>query len=73
MVQKNQQKPYFFITNPHIKTDYRYFDQYNLKKIEVKHLYGKYNDAAVSDKLMRMNYDLHTRAVFGLAGKYLPF
>jgi uncharacterized iron-regulated membrane protein len=55
------------------KTDYRYFDQYTLKEIEVKHLFGKYSNAAVSDKLMRMNYDLHTGAVLGLAGKIFAF
>jgi len=55
------------------KTDYRYFDQYSLKELEVNHLYGKYNDAAVSDKLLRMNYDLHTGAVFGIAGKIFAF
>jgi uncharacterized iron-regulated membrane protein len=55
------------------KTDYRYFDQYTLEEKEVKHLYGKYKDAAISDKLMRMNYDLHTGTVFGLAGKIFAF
>jgi uncharacterized iron-regulated membrane protein len=55
------------------KTDYRYFDQYTLEEKEVKHVYGKYKNAAVSDKLMRMNYDLHTGAVFGLAGKIFAF
>jgi uncharacterized iron-regulated membrane protein len=55
------------------KTDYRYFDQYTLEEKEVKHIYGKYKDAATSDKLMRMNYDIHTGAVFGLAGKIFAF
>jgi uncharacterized iron-regulated membrane protein len=55
------------------KTDYRYFDQYTLEEKEVKHLYGKYKNAAVSDKLMRMNYDIHTGTVFGLAGKIFAF
>jgi uncharacterized iron-regulated membrane protein len=55
------------------KTDYRYFDQYTLEEKEVKHLYGKYKDAAVSDKLMRMNYDIHTGTVLGLAGKIFAF
>jgi uncharacterized iron-regulated membrane protein len=55
------------------KTDYRYFDQHTLEEKEVKHIYGKYKDAAVSDKLMRMNYDIHTGAVFGLAGKIVAF
>jgi uncharacterized iron-regulated membrane protein len=55
------------------KTDYRYFDQYTLEEKEVKHLYGKYKNAAISDKLMRMNYDIHTGTVFGLAGKIFAF
>jgi len=55
------------------KTDYRYFDQYTLEEKEVRHLYGKYKDAKLSDKIMRMNYDIHTGAVFGLAGKIFAF
>ncbi len=55
------------------KTDYRYFDQYTLEEKEVNHIFGKYENAAISDKLMRMNYDLHTGAVFGLAGKIFAF
>jgi uncharacterized iron-regulated membrane protein len=55
------------------KTDYRYFDQYTLEEKAVKHLYGKYKDAAIADKLMRMNYDIHTGTVFGLAGKIFAF
>ncbi|MNF31037.1 hypothetical protein D3C84_117890 [compost metagenome] len=55
------------------KTDYRYFDQYTLEEKEVKHIYGKHENAAISDKLMRMNYDIHTGAVFGLAGKIFAF
>lgn len=55
------------------KTDYRYFDQYTLEEKEVNHIFGKYDNAAIPDKLMRMNYDLHTGAVFGLAGKTFAF
>ena len=55
------------------KTDYRYFDQYTLEEKAVKHIFGKYENAAISDKLMRMNYDIHTGAVFGLAGKIFAF
>lgn len=55
------------------KSDYRYFDQYTLKEIEVPHIYGKFNDATAADKLARMNYDLHTGAVWGLPGKILMF
>lgn len=55
------------------KADYRYFDQYTLKEIEVTHLYGKFKDATAADKFARMNYDLHTGAVWGLPGKILMF
>jgi len=55
------------------KTDYRYFNQYNLEELEVNHIYGKLENASNSDKLMRMNYDIHTGAVFGLAGKIFAF
>lgn len=55
------------------KMDYRYFDQYTLEEKEVNHIFGKYENTAISDKLMRMNYDLHTGAVFGLAGKIFAF
>ncbi|MFD1820192.1 Uncharacterized iron-regulated membrane protein [Pseudarcicella hirudinis] len=55
------------------KTDYRYFDQHDLAEISVKHPYGKFKDAKVADKIMRMNYDLHVGAIFGLPGKILAF
>lgn len=55
------------------KTDYRYFNQYTLKEQEVNHIYGKLDNASNADKLMRMNYDIHTGAVFGLAGKIFAF
>ncbi|MBX9806283.1 MAG: PepSY domain-containing protein [Flavobacteriaceae bacterium] len=55
------------------KTDYRYFDQYNLQEKEVKHIYGKFKNAAIPDKILRLNYDIHTGAVFGLAGKIFAF
>lgn len=55
------------------KMDYRYFDQYSLKEKEVGHIYGKLQNASTSDKLMRMNYDIHTGAVLGLPGKIFAF
>lgn len=55
------------------KTDYRYFDQYSLKEIEVDNLYGKLQNAGFADKLMRMNYDIHTGSVLGLPGKIFAF
>lgn len=53
--------------------DYRYFDQYTLKELDVKHIYGRYANANGADKLLRMNYDIHTGAVIGLPGKILAF
>lgn len=53
------------------KTDYRYFDQYSLKEINVDHVWGRWHQASVADKLLRMNYDLHVGAMFGLFGKII--
>lgn len=55
------------------KTDYRYFDQYSLEELSVKHLWGRFHNTSASDKLMRMNYDIHVGSVLGLAGKILAF
>lgn len=55
------------------KADYCYFDQNTLEEKEVEHIYGKLKNADTADKLMRMNYDIHTGAVWGLAGKILAF
>ncbi|WP_445457764.1 PepSY-associated TM helix domain-containing protein [Flavobacterium sp. HNIBRBA15423] len=55
------------------KTDYRYFDQYTLEEKEVSHIYGKFKNASTSDKIMRMNYDIHTGAIIGLPGKIFAF
>lgn len=55
------------------QTDYRYFDQYTLAEIDVNHIYGRFPKATTSDKLMRMNYDIHTGAILGLAGKIFAF
>lgn len=55
------------------KIDYRYFDQHTLEEASVEHIYGRFADAAAADKLLRMNYDVHTGAVLGLPGKVLVF
>lgn len=59
--------------NTYWKMDYRYFDQYTLKEVSVDHIYGRYTEARAADKLMRMNYDIHTGAILGLSGKVLAF
>jgi uncharacterized iron-regulated membrane protein len=55
------------------KTDYRFFDQYTLKELPVQHIYGRFKDAKGPDKLLRMNYDIHVGAIWGLPGKILAF
>jgi uncharacterized iron-regulated membrane protein len=55
------------------KIDYRYYDQYTLKEKKVSHIYGRYPEAKVADKILRMNYDIHTGAVLGLPGKIFAF
>lgn len=55
------------------QTEYRYFDAYSLEEIEVNNIYGKLKNASNSDKLMRMNYDIHTGAIIGLPGKIFAF
>lgn len=53
--------------------DYRFFDQNTLEEIETPGIYGKYKDAKLADKILRMNYDIHIGAIGGLAGKILAF
>lgn len=55
------------------QTDYRFYDLYTLKEIPVKHVWGKMEDAKTADKIFRMNYDIHTGAIWGLPGKFLAF
>lgn len=55
------------------KIDYRYYDQHTLKEVPVDHIYGRFPEAKAADKLLRMNYDIHTGAILGLPGKILVF
>lgn len=54
-------------------TDYLYFDPNSMEELEVSHLWGRYEDAEMSDKLMRMNYDIHVGSIGGIFGKTLAF
>jgi uncharacterized iron-regulated membrane protein len=55
-------------------TDYYHYDQYSLKELPATGIYaGRFKDAAVADKIARMNYDIHVGAVLGLPGKILMF
>ncbi len=54
-------------------SDFLYFDQSTLEEIPSTTYYGKYSEATVSDKILRMNYDTHVGAILGLPGKILAF
>lgn len=50
------------------------YDRYTLKVIPQKGPYaGKYVDASFGDKLRRMNYEIHTGSIGGLATKIIAF
>ena len=57
----------------HYSSDYRFYDRHTLAEIETPGIYGKYADASLADKVMRMNYDIHVGAIGGLPGKILAF
>jgi len=54
-------------------SDYRFYDQNTLEEIETPGVYGKYKNAEVAEKILRMNYDIHVGAIGGLAGKIIAF
>jgi uncharacterized iron-regulated membrane protein len=60
-------------TDVYWKHDYRYFDQYTLQEVSVKHAFGRLKDLSTADKIFRMNYDIHVGALFGFSGKLLAF
>lgn len=54
--------------------DFYHYDQYTGKELTATGSYaGKFNDAKLADKIVRMNYDIHVGAVLGLPGKILAF
>lgn len=54
-------------------SDFRFFDQYTLEEIPTPSVYGTYSQADVSDKIIRMNYDIHVGAIGGIPGKVIAF
>ncbi|MBU2903257.1 PepSY domain-containing protein [Arenibacter algicola] len=54
-------------------SDFRFFDQHTLEEIDTPGIYGKYENAKVADKILRMNYDIHIGAIGGIAGKIIAF
>jgi len=56
------------------KSDFRYFDQYTGGEISGAYVWGQYHDAQTpADYIRRMNYDIHTGAIFGLPGRIALF
>lgn len=56
------------------KSDFRYFNQYTGQEIPGAYVWGKYQDAkAAADYIRRMNYDIHTGAIFHLPGRIALF
>ncbi len=55
------------------KMDYRYFDQNTLEELSVDHIYNRFPEASIADKIMRINYDVHVGSIAGLPGKILAF
>ncbi|MCT8340616.1 PepSY domain-containing protein [Flavobacteriaceae bacterium TK19130] len=53
--------------------DYRFFDQNTFTELETPSMYGKYENAEVADKIVRMNYDIHIGAIGGIVGKTIAF
>jgi uncharacterized iron-regulated membrane protein len=56
------------------KSDFYHYDQYTGAELPATGSYaGAFKDAAIADKIVRMNYDMHVGAVLGLPGKILAF
>lgn len=56
------------------KTDYYHYDQFTAKELPATGSYaGTFKDAAIADKIVRMNYDIHVGAVLGIPGKIMAF
>ena len=54
-------------------SDYLFFDQNTLEPIASETIYRKYREMKLSDKILRMNYDIHVGAIAGLPGKIVAF
>jgi len=55
-------------------SDFYHYDQYTGIKLPATGSYaGKFKNAPVADKIVRMNYDMHVGAILGLPGKILAF
>lgn len=58
----------------YFNADFYHYDQYTGRELPTHGVYaGKFETAPLSDKIARMNYDIHVGAVLGLPGKLLAF
>ncbi|MBU3822587.1 PepSY domain-containing protein [Flavobacteriaceae bacterium XHP0103] len=74
--ESNKSTVYVEVSNTegvYYDSDYRFYDQNTLEEIETPGVYGKYKNAQVAEKILRMNYDIHVGAIGGLAGKLIAF
>lgn len=55
------------------RMDYHYFDPILKNEKRVEHIWGKYQDLSIADKLQRANYDIHVGSILGLLGKIIAF
>ncbi|WP_281613439.1 PepSY-associated TM helix domain-containing protein [Flammeovirga sp. SubArs3] len=55
------------------KLDWRYFDQYSGKELNYSGYRGRYKNASPAEKILRLNYDIHTGGIFGIVGKTIMF
>ncbi|MBH2003314.1 MAG: PepSY domain-containing protein [Sphingobacteriia bacterium] len=56
------------------QSDYFHYDQYTGKELVATGSYaGRFKDARLADKIVRMNYDIHVGAILGISGKLLAF
>ena len=55
-------------------SDFYHYDQFTGKELIAPGSYsGRFKDAKLADKIVRMNYDIHVGAVLGIPGKLLAF
>lgn len=53
--------------------DYLFYDQYSLQEIAPKHIYNRFDEAGLPEKVRRLNLDLHDGSIGGFLGKLLAF
>jgi uncharacterized iron-regulated membrane protein len=60
-------------TGTYWKSDYRYFNKHTLLEVKTNVIFSRIENATFADKLIRMNYDIHTGGLLGIWGKIFMF